>query len=212
MSASLSQITILQGQIEALHKERDHFNKLLNEFIRRLDAVEKNIKLPEEFASFRDEFLKEREKWRNTKQDNIYTFSRLKTEIDKNENEIEELKVYLDCIKKTLFQKFDDLGDTIKSISDRNSVEFRDNLNRINKIKNDYQEDKEKFRNEFSSTPKSILDSNQQIVKKLEIASLDGQNAVMKINNVELIIKVLERKIEQIMTQIKKLEISSTKE
>lgn len=205
-------VSRLQSHIEQLEKERDSFNILVNNFAFRLDAMEKSIKLPEEFMNFRDEFKKEIVLLKDYKNEQKQTLKSLKSDQIILEDYYNKTKDSIDLLEEILEQRCEDLNEKIKATSDKEDARYKENLVKFEKIMAAFRETEEKFRKDVMVSPKSILDSNQEIVKKLEISSLDGQNAVMKINNVELSIKVIERRIEQIMSQMKKFEIQLTKE
>lgn len=64
-----------------------------------------------------------------------------------------------------------------------------------------------KTRADLVVSPAQIISNNNDLVKKVEAAVLDGSNATSKIANFELQIRVLEKKIESLGILLKKLEL-----
>ena len=72
-----------------------------------------------------------------------------------------------------------------------------------------YEENLGKLKSDLTVSPSSVFQQNNDIIQKLESASLDGSNAMLKVNNMDMHIKILERKIEKLDILIKKLELQA---
>lgn len=61
---------------------------------------------------------------------------------------------------------------------------------------------------EIMGTPSSNAKVKEELEKKMEMALLDGSNSVIKVNNIEQQIKLLERKFENLRLLMKKEELT----
>jgi hypothetical protein len=78
----------------------------------------------------------------------------------------------------------------------------------IERCRADSVKDIAKIREELVVSPAQIISSNQDLLRKIESAQLDGSNAMSKVNNFDLQIRILEKKIESLGILLKKIEIS----
>lgn len=60
----------------------------------------------------------------------------------------------------------------------------------------------------FVASPKSAIESNQETAKKVEMAQLDSQNAMLKLGNLETQFRIFDRKLENLDIRIKKIELA----
>jgi hypothetical protein len=67
----------------------------------------------------------------------------------------------------------------------------------------------EQLKKDLVVSPKDILDQNAAVMKKLEIAQTDGANALLKASNVDMALKILEKKLETLSLQMKKLDLTN---
>lgn len=75
--------------------------------------------------------------------------------------------------------------------------------------RNGLEEAIEKLRKDLLVSPVAVFEQNNQIMGKLESASLDGTNAMLKVNNMDMNIRIIEKKIESLAIQIKKIELQA---
>jgi len=61
---------------------------------------------------------------------------------------------------------------------------------------------------EILGTPTANLKVKEELEQKMQMAQLDGSNAVIKVNNVEQQIKLLEKKLENLQLQVKRNELA----
>jgi hypothetical protein len=64
------------------------------------------------------------------------------------------------------------------------------------------------FATQLQQVPQSIVDKNDKLLKEHEIVLADNRNMLSKIENMELNIKILDRKIEGFGIQVKKLQLN----
>lgn len=64
------------------------------------------------------------------------------------------------------------------------------------------------MRKELAVNPATIFEQNDVMMKKLETAMLDGSNAMLKQNNTDVNLKLLERKLENLSLLVKKLDLA----
>lgn len=138
-------------------------------------------------------------------------FVQNKTVSDKQintENTINGLRESTEKFKASLEKIFAEIEAVKKGLA---SVNYQDQLSHM---KSNLEMFKQEINSKVSSIaadlvvpPKQIIASNEDVLKKLEMAQLDGSNAILKANNMDLQIKILERRIENILQQVKKLEL-----
>jgi hypothetical protein len=87
---------------------------------------------------------------------------------------------------------------------------FKDNKKAMDALRFEFQASINKMQNDLVVSPSTILQQNNDVMKKLESTSLDGTNAVMKVNNLDTHVRILEKRIENLAIQIKRLELSKT--
>lgn len=60
----------------------------------------------------------------------------------------------------------------------------------------------------FVANPKSAVESNLDTAKKVEMAQLDSQNAMLKLGNLETQFRIFDRKLENLDIRTKKIELA----
>jgi hypothetical protein len=80
---------------------------------------------------------------------------------------------------------------------------------RISNYREEFQLAMEKLKDQLSMSPVAIFEQNNQMINKLESASLDGSNAMLKVNNMDMKITIIEKKIENLAIQIKRVELQA---
>lgn len=78
-------------------------------------------------------------------------------------------------------------------------------------IKSEIEEKFSLIKKEVASYPKSILENNEKIMTKVEIAQMDAQNVALKYSNLETQLKIFDRKLENLDIRIKKMELLDKK-
>ncbi len=138
----------------------------------------------------------------------------LKCQKDSLADDLSKLKSNLSSLvfdHVDLGQRFDD--HFIKSEAERNNknakiaeIECGFN-NQIQALRNEMKASLSKLQSDLSVSPASVFEQNNNIIKKLESASLDGTNAMLKVNNMDMNIRIVEKKIENLDIRIKKIEL-----
>ncbi len=79
--------------------------------------------------------------------------------------------------------------------------------NEVEALRNEMRTSLSKLQADLSVSPASVFEQNTVHIKKLESASLDGTNAMLKVNNMDMNIRIVEKKIENLDIRIKKIEL-----
>lgn len=77
----------------------------------------------------------------------------------------------------------------------------------ISALKEKYVQEMGDLRAKVEATPATVLSSNEDVLKKLEIAMLEASNAMLKVNNTDTNIRILDRKIENALQLVKKMDL-----
>lgn len=143
------------------------------------------------------------------------TITSLKSQIDHGKSVVQSLINNLKCTQDQLTsesKKIDDLDRKSSYIVSEVDRKLKPLENTVVSLK---QSIREEFEEKLKETKKEafvptsvIFQQNEEAVKKMEVTRLDVMNAVKKSNNTEEYLRILERKIETLSLQIKKLDIN----
>lgn len=193
--------------IEQIKRSIDDVNTRLNSFSIQHEELRHKPDIPAEYREFKS-FLIEKmkiitesvESFSNQLKD---VNSKLMKESSHNENEKIEIDTIKNSIKeivdsielknKELNQKINGLGDSISQVH----LSAKEHSNKII----------DKLKQEISVTPSSILETNNQILRKIEECKMDCSNAMLKLANFETQFTIFQRKLENLDIRIKKFEL-----
>ena len=205
VSASIHSI---ESKVDLVKREMESVNAHINLFKRHFEELFKKPDVPAEFLAFKlmiDAFIK------YTQDNHVSTMSTIsgikstlqttKITIANQDNEIRMLRQSVPMLDQKIDDTKSDLSTKIVSISTAFSNKF------------DAHADKQKKQlEEFStyalSAPKSVLETNKSISDKIDIALLESSNAIAKMCNIEQTLKMLDRKLEGLSIQVKKVELA----
>lgn len=136
--------------------------------------------------------------------------------LDSLKKEVYQMQLKASQSKEMQVELAAKLDETI-AIQDRhfqgNNLKLRDSEKaHSEKIENyhvEFQKSLEQLKNELSVSPIAIFEQNNLMMNKVENAALDGSNAMLKVNNMDMKITIVEKKMENLAIQIKKLELSN---
>jgi hypothetical protein len=198
----------VESKLEQYKIEYESINHSINVFKTQIQELNKKPDVPEEFKSFRlatESFISDLNQKQVT-----------------NKSSIESIKIDVDSLKRALviheeriritselLPVLEKQTDEVKQEASKKIVDISTSFSgRFNEYAEKQKSQLESFRSEALSAPKSVLESNNRILEKLEVAMLDASNAILKTNNIELAMKLLERKLEHLVLQVKKNELS----
>lgn len=188
---------LLESVDMRFQKQSDNIDSLSSEFVKKKehkDSIEFQLQLHEKHKQDYNLSLKSCSKNEENISNVISSVMDLDRAINELGNRVSELKDLLDKYNK-------EASERIKSLS----LSYE---SKIEKLSDKVIQDIQFVKDEIIGSPSSLQSVKNEIFEKLEMASFDAQNAVLKSNNVDQQIKVQERKIENIILQIKKYELT----
>jgi DNA repair exonuclease SbcCD ATPase subunit len=151
----------------------------------------------EAIAKVKDSVLAQIDSHVSLTNDNLSSFKRLIQEIDSNGVNISN---YADD-HSSIMEKIADLKKNISSYGDQLAQASTQLSSQIsNSISN--------LRGELTSKPSDIMQFKDEVSKRLDLIAMDGSNANARSLNSDQKISFLEKKLESLLLQIKKLELS----
>lgn len=198
----------IEAKVNLFRKEMESVNTHINFFKTQIDQLYQKPDVPAEFREFKckmDTFIQEssqRNDSSKTLVDGIRrTLETIKHAVSHHENEIRMLRDSMPIMAKQIAESKDELSQKIVSISTAFTNRFD--------IHTEHQKKQlETFSAQAMKAPNSVIDSNSKLVQKMEISCIDAANALLKASNIELSVKLLERKLENLTLQVKKAELS----
>lgn len=193
--------------MEDIRRCIDAINIRLNKISDEHDELRQKPNIPNEYQEFKY-FLNEKMK---VVLESIESFSiqlkdvkaQLVQEVSRNEKErleensnrikIKELIDSIDSQNKELNKKINGLGDSISQVA----LSVKDHANK----------GIEKLKQEISVSPSSILETNNDILRKIEECKMDCSNAMLKLSNFETQFNLFQRKLDNLDIRIKKCEL-----
>lgn len=201
-------IHAIEGKVDLVKREMESVNTHINRFKLQIEELSKKPDVPAEFESIKssiDSFIKGTQdrhvSTMCTISDIKSTLQTAKITIANQDNEIRMLRQSVPMLDEKIETTKQDLSSKIVSISTAFS-------NRFDAHADQQKKQLDVFGAQAMAAPKSVMESNNSILEKLEVATLDASNSMMKVNNLELSMKVWERKLENLTIQVKKLELS----
>jgi|GEM_PF-5675423 hypothetical protein len=199
----------LESKIGIHRVEFNSINSSLNEFKRQLDQFRSNDYISSErYNQNHTGFIKEIETikdlidsltYKHTQLNGYYCnlFQELATQSEKLDTDVESLSKFnisFSDLKQEMVNKVSNCEEALRSFV----LDVKNELVcRINFIKQ-----------EFISSPKSVVESNHDVAKKVEMAQLDCQNAMLKLGNLETQCRIFDRRLENLDIRIKKIELA----
>jgi len=201
-------IHAIEGKVDLVKREMESVHDHINRFKLHFDELFKKPNVPVEFENFKslvESFIKD------TEDKFVSTISAIsgirscletaKININSHDTEIKMLRRVLPVIEQKIDDTKEDFSSKIVSISTAFNNKFDDHADKQKK-------QLEIFSIQAMSAPNSVIESNKQLLDKIEVACIDGANALLKASNIELTVKLLERKIENLTLQVKKAELT----
>lgn len=201
-------IHAIEGKVDLVKREMESVNDYINRFKLHFEELFKKPDVPVEFQSFKsfvESFIKDtQDKYVTT----ISTISGIRSSLETvkittntHDTEISMFRRAFPIIDKKIDDTKEELSSKIVSISSAFNNRFDEHAEKQKK-------QLEMFGSQAMSAPNSVIESNKQLLDKIEVACIDGANALLKSSNVEMSVKLLERKLENLTLQVKKIELS----
>ncbi len=206
----------------------EHFGATIKTFQERLDQLFIEINSINENINLFRRLIKEL----SDKYQDLDSLKSLNGKFDNSVNKIQSGYDSLKLHKDSMINEFSDLksqhihsSNIIESISRRIDFHLVQSDNekksvdsKIKSLEKDYSERIELLRSEVKASllklqselvvsPSRIFEQNNDVIKKLESAALDGTNAMLKVNNMDMNYRIIEKKIENLDIRIKKTEL-----
>ena len=143
----------------------------------------------------------------------------MRTEFVGKNDELHRRLIALSAVFGNFNDDLKDLKDRVASMSndlERIRVDYKhdhDNLEDLivhlnGKSNSELQSRLENLQKNLVVSPKDIASQNETLLKRIEAASMDGNNAMMNVNAQDLNLKILDKKIESLSIQIKRLDLT----
>lgn len=201
-------IHVIEGKVDLVKREMESVHDHINRFKLHFEELFKKPNVPVEFQDFKslvESFIKDTEdKFVSTISTIAGIRSSLETakiNINSHDTEIKMLRRVLPVIDQKIDDTKEHLSSKIVSISTAFNNKFDDHADKQKK-------QLELFSAQAMSAPNSVIESNKQLLEKIEVACIDGANALLKSSNIEMSVKLIERKLENLALQVKKIELS----
>lgn len=197
-----------QTQNDQYRQELASIADKLNKHTRLIDECLSVRGIVEEVRAFIEEQKKQNETLANSQKINDFSLIGTLRIKDQHERELDSLKKELTIVKELINTLATNLSTQTKKLE---TLPFERKLEAHQKgqaaVNADIYQQIGKTRADLVVSPAQIISSNNDLLKKIESALLDGANSANKVNNFELQIRVLEKKIESLGIQLKKLEL-----
>jgi chromosome segregation ATPase len=198
----------VESKLEQYKSEYESINHSINVFKNQINELHKKPDVPLEFGSFKSTTELLIKELSNNQYSNKLSIDSIKTDITSlrraieiHEDRIRTAERHLPILERGVSEAKEALNQKIETVSNGFALRFTEHADK-------QKSQLESFRAEAFSAPKSVIESNNRILEKLEVATLDASNSMLKVNNFDLNLKLLERKLEQLTLQVKKLELS----
>lgn len=180
---SLQSLNEKMNQIGSVLVDKDQMQKILEHVLSQIEGVA------------------------NSKQPIFTEIDKLKLDIYKLGEAIRQIQEFPQRINEKIHQIGQDLIG-IQHDSEASIVTLEDRLNLSYKaFLKDCEMKLLEWKKEILGTPSSNMKVKEELEQKMQMAQLDGANAIIKCKNAEQQIKLLEKKIENLQAQIKRNEL-----
>jgi len=204
----LKSIIDLTRKVESFQVDINSINSSINRYNVEIESLSNRTDIPKEFNDLKNKLEDHLIQFNGIVVSINSFFNEIRKRIASQKEDIEEnsKKTEVSLWKFNEIEK--SIEDTRRQIIMKNEAIMREFTNKLNSFSDAYLKEISSLRSDVMISPKSILDSNNSILKKLEIAQLEGNNATLKVNNIDLNVRVLEKKLENLSLQCKKIELS----
>lgn len=201
-------IHAIESRVDSFRREVDSINHYINVFKTQIDELYSKPNVPVEFAEFRrtaESFFKEvSDKFSTNKLlvDGIRgVLEMLKSAVSHHDILINQVRDTIPFIEQRITDTSDTLSQKIVSITTAFSNKYDAHADRQKKQLED-------FSMQALAAPKSVIETNKSISDKIDIALLESSNAIAKMCNLEQTLKMLDRKLDGLAIQVKKVELA----
>lgn len=150
----------------------------------------------------------------------MYSLKEFRESIDQHDKSIESILISQRNIinsfneytlKEDFSEKIAGVYECVKSLKIDREILRDEMISFVNRASNNHITSLERVKKEILSRPSEIPDMIHKVQQKLELAELNGQNAVLRSSNNENQLQLVERKIEQIYQMLKSITLKQEK-
>lgn len=201
-------IHAIEGKVDLVKREMESVHHHINSFKLHFEELFKKPDVPAEFQIFKssvESFIKDaQDKYIST----ISTISGIRSSLETAKIAINTHDTEISMFRRAfpiIDQKIDDTKEELSSKIVSISTAFS---NRFDEHADKQKKQLIEFSNLAFTAPKAVTESNNALIDKIELACIDGANALLKASNLEMTVKLLERKLENLTLQVKKAELT----
>lgn len=201
----------LERKVETLCVEINSINGTINAHKIQLAEANERISIPDEFEPFRTKVKEALNELADRQNALIMKISDHRAEIeaimnhltfvqtqrDKDKNDVDKLAEVVSLQKNEMILKISSIEKLL--------------YESLKTLRDEWQKYSSLLSVKATEAPQSILQSNEQVLKKVEMACLDGANAMLKLGNLETHSRIMERRLENLDIRLKKLELDHSK-
>lgn len=196
-----------QDNFDRLFKEIDSINISINSFKSQILEITSRYKDIDSLKSLENKFDSSIKVYQGS-HDSIKSQNEvIRSEVDFCKSKIK----FQDQELSSHMKRQDDLQQDLmdyRSLQNQKHTNMQDDFfSKIESEKKSVESKFQKLEKELVVSPASVFEQNKDLLRKLESASLDGTNAMLKVNNMDLAIRIIEKKIENLSILIKKIEL-----
>lgn len=191
----------LKVEIISLNERLNRGLGQLHDVEKKSEGIDKAMMVIPTVESLRCEMANVRTEFLNRDGDNRKTIAALSGHVMNLSNDFKDLKEDLKSLKECLAtiradykHDHDNLEGLILHLNGKTSNELQSRLEALHK--------------DLVVSPKDIAQQNSTLLKRIEAASMDGVNAMQKVNAQDLNLRILDKKIENLAIQIKRIDLT----
>lgn len=205
---ALSNVQAQVIRLESYKTEIEALGAILNQHARLIEEANSRVNVPAEFEAFRGSIQKTLKQIDNVIMTHSITIEALQAQSRSCDS-------FMDRIQKDLSHIHNLINDVFQRLEDNKSL-IKNDQDKLHKSFSEFFANYRKEVNarldavviQLQQVPQSIVDKNDKLLKEHEIVLADNRNMLSKIENMELNIKILDRKIEGFGIQVKKLQLN----
>lgn len=198
-----------QDKFDQLFKEINSINENVNVFKRLIAEIADKYQDVEALKPLNHKFESSVKAYQNLHDSLKSQKDVLKVEIDSISHKLNKMNVGMEESQKRL-ENIEYNFNALKNSQEAKFSFIQQHFNTsLDALRKELQSSLSKMQADLIVSPASVYEQNNNLVRKLESASLDGTNAMLKVNNMDLAIRIIEKKIENLSILIKKIELQA---
>lgn len=194
-------------ELRRLDKEMREKSELIGRHQVHIHDLSQKTSIPAEFQLFKakvEMFMQQNDDKINTA---VAQIGMVKGVIDQLQQQINQLKTLISALDDKISVGLSSFQNHISNEDMKSKAEHHAISDKFLDIENKFQKKLDDLKASIVVSPKDILETNTTLVKKMEAAQLDANNALLKLGNLELITRIIDKKADNLDIRIKKLEL-----